>query len=536
MIGERQRAEVLNWLLGKVPATSAMSSGSLYLDLYLTDPGDDGQGASAVTGGSYGPAATTSATWGAATYGDPTIAPNASLISWPMASGNWASGGTIRYVGAWKHASDRTEANFVGRFRLVTPRTVLTGQTFTFPVGTLQFRLSSGGAVSLQEGYDIGGNVDAVVDGEANLLRVRAEDNTADVLLRFRRNETGVEAEQTLVKAPDAVDVTVAGTSLYLDAGAGVSGTGSTNGSAAGAISLRGKTGGSAVNGEAGQGTSISIVAGDAGDVSGATGVSAGGGTVEIIGAKGSDSSNAAVDGGEGGGVYIDAGPPGTGTGGEGGSEDGSRGTVDLGTVNAGEVNLGNSNALATLLGITIRRGVSTPVGFVDGTPGDYYLRQSTGGTDNGLWQHRGPVANNTSWVRVLDTATGIPATGGVLSGPLDVTPTAVAFSATPTLNVAANDVFAFSGALTGNITNLTLSNPAVGKSGKVYYVQDGTGGRLIQAITCAGFTLLMHNATNINADTTASKRFLLTYDMVSIGGTQVCIINVSPATAIAYS
>jgi ethanolamine utilization microcompartment shell protein EutS len=66
-----------------------------------------------------------------------------------------------------------------------------------------------------------------------------------------------------------------------------------------------------------------------------------------------------------------------------------------------------------------------------------------------------------------------------VVNGSARTVPEAVAFSATPTFDAATSNVFTL-GAMTANITDVTINNPTDGQSILIRLVQDGTGGRTV--------------------------------------------------------
>jgi hypothetical protein len=61
------------------------------------------------------------------------------------------------------------------------------------------------------------------------------------------------------------------------------------------------------------------------------------------------------------------------------------------------------------------------------------------------------------------------------------VEPSSVSYAASLTIDASKSNIF-YVGALTGNVTTLTLSNPVDGHSMSVRFVQDGTGGRTVAA------------------------------------------------------
>jgi hypothetical protein len=127
--------------------------------------------------------------------------------------------------------------------------------------------LTIAAAETLQQAYDLGGTIDATVASGTNNLLVRAAGAITDILLRFRRNVSGADGEQTLLKAPDAVTVGVDGTRLLLRTGAGMAATGSDNGSHAGNIEVTGAPGGDAVKGLARDGAGLIVLGGAGGPV-----------------------------------------------------------------------------------------------------------------------------------------------------------------------------------------------------------------------------------------------------------------------------
>jgi hypothetical protein len=451
---------------------------------------------------------------------------------------------------------------------------------------------ATGATPTLQQAYTAGGTIDAEVASGTNNLRVRAADALTDILLFFRRKVT---SEQTLLKAPDAVATAIEGTDLVLASGAGKAGTGATNGSDGGLVVLSASAGGSAVNGQAGGGGNAYVLAGagggasgtgdgraggnarlwgaaggvaagagvggdggsadiragngastaagtagnggplalksgDGGDASSATGQPGSAGAINVTGGAGGDSNDAGINGGGGGDINIEAGPGGTNVplGGESGL--GSNGAISIGPAVARGIVVGYLGILegVGVAGVKIYSGVVTPVGNVTGNPGDLYFRQAT--TNSGLWEHRGSSANNTSWVK-LDPASGtyLPLAGGTLTGPIKTTQTNVAFSTTPSFDVAANDDFAL-GTLTNNIA-ITLANPAVGQSGTIAFLQDGTGSRRITAITVSGFTVRCLNAgglVNTTEFKAANARSVLFYKMVTINSVNLCLVQIA--------
>lgn len=84
------------------------------------------------------------------------------------------------------------------------------------------------------------------------------------------------------------------------------------------------------------------------------------------------------------------------------------------------------------------------------------------------------------------------------------LTPTSSqAFTATPTFNASLSNIFEFSGAMTANVTSVTITNPTAGQTITIRVKQDGTGGRTVA--TPAGAVILG------SVGATAGKASLLT-------------------------
>ncbi len=423
-----------------------------------------------------------------------------------------------------------------------------------------------GGVTNLQGAYNGGGQMAVTVASAANLLRVIAADITADVLLRFRRNVTGADGEQTRLKAPDATVTGIDGTRLDLVSGAGFDGTGSTNGSDAGDVRIRGGTGGSAVTGSSGDGGALDFEAGAGGSHTGATGQPAVGGVAGFKAGDGGASSDDAVDGADGGDAEIDAGAGGSGTGGETGSAAGLSGVVRVGQRN------GTARASGVEVGFgatTVKSGASSGITahYLRGTASLGHdvaptasvaldINRSSGGTIKPLGVLGLPsyevsggeiaamegvavppdrsVLYNASTKRIELYSDGarrslLDSRGGTLAGPIVTTPSAVAFSGTPSFDLDSNDDFVL-GQITSDFA-ITLSNPGDGKSGEIAMVQDGTGGYKITGVTVSGYTVTwMHDGAPVNtpAFKLAGARSVLRYKLCTINGVAICALQIS--------
>jgi hypothetical protein len=107
---------------------------NIYVSLHTADPGEDGQGAGEVSGGSYARVSTAPADWDAASGADPATLENTSLITFPTATGSW---GTVTHAGLWTHATTTTESVFVGATPLGASRTIASGETAEVAIGAI---------------------------------------------------------------------------------------------------------------------------------------------------------------------------------------------------------------------------------------------------------------------------------------------------------------------------------------------------------------------------------------------------------------
>lgn len=83
------------------------------------------------------------------------------------------------------------------------------------------------------------------------------------------------------------------------------------------------------------------------------------------------------------------------------------------------------------------------------------------------------PAVNGTDYF-------GPNATGGLtVNGGAVTTPQTVAFSATPTFDASKSNVH-YLGAMTANVTSVTISNPSDGQTLNIRFVQDATGSRTV--------------------------------------------------------
>jgi hypothetical protein len=138
-LGLRLHREVLDCYFN---ATSITAPTNIYVSLHTADPGDDGQTAGEVSGNGYARKLHNDWTAAAETGAGTSIAfvENGSVITFATASGgNW---GTITHAGLWTSLAGTTEADYLGRAELTTPRAIDDGDTASFASGALDIQVT----------------------------------------------------------------------------------------------------------------------------------------------------------------------------------------------------------------------------------------------------------------------------------------------------------------------------------------------------------------------------------------------------------
>lgn len=128
---------VKNQVLNKLfRATDFTPDATLYVGLSTTQPVDDGTGVTEPVGGSYArEAVTNDATeWSAAAAG---VKTNLNDIAFTAATGSWGT------VGWFVIYDALTGGNMLYWGTIQTPRTIASGDEFTFPAGDLVITLAS---------------------------------------------------------------------------------------------------------------------------------------------------------------------------------------------------------------------------------------------------------------------------------------------------------------------------------------------------------------------------------------------------------
>lgn len=139
--GQVMRAHLLNWLCGKGSPTTP--AGVIYLSLHTADPGPNGQTSNEATGTSYAAQATDADDWASATDATPTVMTTVNpVVFGPAGAGGWSSGADFTHVAAWRHVTNRTAADFVGRGQLAVAKPVLEGDPLTIAAGSFSFSLA----------------------------------------------------------------------------------------------------------------------------------------------------------------------------------------------------------------------------------------------------------------------------------------------------------------------------------------------------------------------------------------------------------
>lgn len=130
--GVRHSADLLNWYVGKTPATTP--AGIVYPALFVGDCGIDGQSGVEVAAASYSRPTLSPAHFSAATLADPSSMSSAALIQWAKALESW---GTPTHIGFMNHATDTDEDAFVMRYAIPVPKAIGVGQRPRIAIGSL---------------------------------------------------------------------------------------------------------------------------------------------------------------------------------------------------------------------------------------------------------------------------------------------------------------------------------------------------------------------------------------------------------------
>lgn len=116
-----------NKALDHMTGKAAWAAMTAYVALFTAAPSDLG-GGTEVTGGAYARKATAAADWNAASAGSTS---NANALAFPAATAAW---GTVTHFAIFDAA---TAGNMVRWAALTTPKTIGTGDTASFPAGSL---------------------------------------------------------------------------------------------------------------------------------------------------------------------------------------------------------------------------------------------------------------------------------------------------------------------------------------------------------------------------------------------------------------
>lgn len=114
--------------------TAFANLANIYISLHTADPGEDGQGAGEVSGGSYARKQTAPADWDTASGADPSTIQNATVITFVTATASW---GTVTHFGFWTSLAGTTEADFLGATPADTSRTIDNGETAEFAIDAI---------------------------------------------------------------------------------------------------------------------------------------------------------------------------------------------------------------------------------------------------------------------------------------------------------------------------------------------------------------------------------------------------------------
>lgn len=140
-LGNRQGAETLNHILGKSPDTTP--AGVVWVSLHTGDPGEDGQTANEATGAGYARVSTVAVDWDVADDStSPATTQNASVIQFPLATGDWSGAVDFTFFAIWDDASLSAEANYIATGPITTPKSVESGDQIEFANGVLTWTIN----------------------------------------------------------------------------------------------------------------------------------------------------------------------------------------------------------------------------------------------------------------------------------------------------------------------------------------------------------------------------------------------------------
>lgn len=132
---DSEEQAILNGLL-QDPAWAGYTD--LWVALSTTTPLDDGSNFTEPVGNGYARVQTTAADWAAATGTAPATKANGAAITFPVATGDWATGANMTHFGLFDAA---TVGNAVVTGTITTPKPVLADDVASFPIGDLVLRL-----------------------------------------------------------------------------------------------------------------------------------------------------------------------------------------------------------------------------------------------------------------------------------------------------------------------------------------------------------------------------------------------------------
>lgn len=114
-------------------------TGTMAIGLSSTTPAEGGTNITEPSGGSYARATTVNGDWAAAVAGAPTTKANGTAIAFATATADWVSAANLTHWVLY--------INNVARFfgALTTPKPVLSGDTPSFPIGSLVLKLGDPG-------------------------------------------------------------------------------------------------------------------------------------------------------------------------------------------------------------------------------------------------------------------------------------------------------------------------------------------------------------------------------------------------------
>jgi hypothetical protein len=113
-----------------------------FVALSSTTPAEDGSNFTEPSTGAYARVSTAAADWAAAAGTAPAIKDNVNAITFPTATADWVAAANLTHFGLFEAGTGGTVRMWGA---LTTPKPCLSGDTMSFPAGTLDVKLGDPG-------------------------------------------------------------------------------------------------------------------------------------------------------------------------------------------------------------------------------------------------------------------------------------------------------------------------------------------------------------------------------------------------------